>query len=92
MIKPEAFRLLSGEELLRNYRRHPDSPNHLFCSECGSHPFERGYLEQIGGAYVTVNVACLDGVDPRELVSAPVKYLTGLNNNWMNPPAFTGHL
>ena len=49
-------------------------------------------MEQIGGDYVSVNLACLDGVDPRELIDAPLRYFDGRDNNWENPPAETRHL
>jgi hypothetical protein len=34
------------------------------------------------GAYVSVNVACLDDLDPKELIAAPVQFLDGRNDNW----------
>jgi hypothetical protein len=92
IIKPQAFRLLSGEAVLKDYQGHAQGPHHLFCSRCGVRSFERGFLEVIGGEYYTVNVACLDGVDPRALAAAPVNYYDGLNNAWQQRPEFTGHL
>ena len=47
---------------------------------------------EIGGDYVSINVACLDGLDPAELVAAPVRHMDGKNNNWWNPPAESRHL
>ena len=54
--------------------------------------FERGDIPQIGGAYVSVKVNCLDGVDPTELAEAPVHYANGRDNKWWEPPAETRHL
>ena len=56
------------------------------------HPFGRGHLEEIGGDFIAVRVAALDGVTPEELVAAPVQFMDGRNNNWWNPPAETRHL
>jgi hypothetical protein len=55
-------------------------------------PFGRGHIEEIGGDYVSVKLACLDDIDPAELAEAPVRYFDGRANNWWNPPAETRHL
>ena len=55
-------------------------------------PFGRGYIEQIGGAYVSVQLGTLDDVDPQELIDAPVHYSDGRNNAWWNTAAETRHL
>lgn len=44
------------------------------------------------GAYVSVNVAAVDDLDPAELVAGPIQYCDGKNDNWWNPPAETRHL
>lgn len=49
-------------------------------------------MEQIGGAFVSVNIACLDDVDPAMLAALPVQYMDGLHDNWWNPPHETRHL
>ncbi|MDQ1833947.1 GFA family protein [Massilia scottii] len=91
-IKPEAFRLLAGEEQLSDYQFATKSGHHLFCRQCGVRSFGHGYVEEIGGAYVSINVAALDDLTPEELLAVPVKYADGLNNNWWNVPAETRHL
>jgi hypothetical protein len=91
-IKPEAFRLLAGEGELADYQFGSKSAHHKFCKTCGIAAFGHGYIEQIGGAYYSVNLACLDDLDPTELVEAPVKYMDGRHDNWWNAPAETRHL
>ena len=44
------------------------------------------------GDQVAVRVNCLDGVDPQELVDAPVKYFNMRHDDIKTPPAETRHL
>ncbi len=92
LIKPEAFRLLSGEEALSNYKFGSMQGEHLFCRNCGVRSFERGFVEQIGGAYVSVKLNCLDDLDPRELIDAPLRYSNGRDNAWWDVPDEVRHL
>jgi hypothetical protein len=90
--KPEAFRSLGGEQELSGYK--PEAAvNGGFCKHCGVIPY--GFVDKSEwnpAAYVQVNVAALDNLDPAELLAAPVMYCDGRNNNWWNPPAETRHL
>ena len=91
-VKPEDFRLISGADNLTDYQFGTMSGHHRFCKTCGVGAFGDGYIEQIGGAYYSINLACLDDLDPTELAEAPVKYADGRNNNWWNTPKETRHL
>lgn len=91
-IKPDAFRLISGEEAQSDYQFGTLSSHHLFCRHCGVRTFGKGYVEEMGGAYVSISLASLDDVEPAELIEAPVNYSDGRNNAWWNRPAETRHL
>ncbi len=92
LVEPDDFRLLAGEGELSDYRFGSESVHHLFCRSCGIQPFGRGHLEALGGDFYSINLACLDDVDPTELADAPVNYFDGRNNNWQSRPAEIRHL
>ena len=89
---PNAFRLQAGADALSDYQFGSKSAHHLFCRRCGVRPFGRGYVEQLGGDYVSINLAALDDVEPLELIEAPLAYFDGRHDNWQNAPAETRHL
>ncbi|WP_108124093.1 GFA family protein [Saccharospirillum mangrovi] len=91
IIKPENFRLLSGEEALSEYR-FGEVMQHLFCKHCGVRPFGRGELDVLGGQFVSISLACLDNLDPSELAQVPVRFSDGRHDNWLEAPAETRHL
>ncbi|MFC5742206.1 GFA family protein [Dyella tabacisoli] len=92
IVKPEAFRLLAGQDDLTDYQFGTLSMHHLFCRHCGIHSYGSGHLDEVGGAFYSVNVACLDDAPTQALVDAPVRYFDGRNDNWMSVPAETRHL
>ena len=48
--------------------------------------------EQLGGAFVSIQVACLDDVPDEVLVAAPILYQDGRNDAWWQVPAVHKHL
>jgi hypothetical protein len=92
IIKPADFRLLSGDSELGDYQFASKSNHHHFCRHCGVRPFGRGYVEEIGGDYVSIALCTLDDVSPEELVRAPIRYMNGRDYRWDAEPAETRHL
>jgi hypothetical protein len=91
-VKPDAFRVLSGEDNL-SCNTPGGRERTSFCITCGVTPFARiAAAEWNDGESVSVNVACLDDADPQELIDAPVQYMDGLHDNWWAVPAETRHL
>ena len=85
------FRLLAGEQALADYQFGKRSIHHRFCQTCGVRPFSRGTDPKGNPAYA-VRVNCLDGVDPQELINAPVAYFDMRHDKVSPPPAETRHL
>jgi hypothetical protein len=79
VVKPSAFRLLAGAEHLSSYAWGPKISRRFFCKECGVHCYGAGFLEQVGGDYVSVNWNCLDDVD---VGNVKLGYWDGRHNNW----------
>ncbi len=92
IVKADAFRLLQGEDALTDYQFGSNTIHHHFCSHCGVKPFGRGHMDELGGDFYAVNVACLDNATDEELAGAPVTYEDGRNNKWESPPAKSRHL
>lgn len=92
ITKPERLRVRAGEDALADYPPTESPIRHPFCRRCGVRAFSRGHLEELGGDYVSIRVACLDDASPEELLAGPVQYCDGRNDNWWNPPAEVRHL
>ena len=58
--RPEDFRLLAGEEALRDYRFGTRVARNLFCSTCGISAFRRARSDP---DLVDINLRCVEGVD-----------------------------
>ncbi len=93
-VKPEAFRALTGTDELTRHPRHVGAGGPGgFCKHCGVTPYIWvDAAEWNDGACVSICLACLDDLDPAELLEAPVQYFDGLANNWWNEPAEKRHL
>jgi hypothetical protein len=92
-VKPASFRPLQGEQELSAYRPGASQGHGGFCKHCGVIPY--GFVDAAewnDGAYVSINVAALDDLDPADLLTAPVKYMDGRADNWWSPPTETRHL
>ena len=79
IVKPDAFRQLSGEEALGSYQFNSKTTHHPFCKHCGVRPFSHGNLPELGGEYYSVNIHCLEDID---FTSLKVQYWDGRNDNW----------
>ncbi|MFL6713634.1 MAG: GFA family protein [Sulfurifustis sp.] len=93
MTKPVDFRLLTDEKDLGDYQFTEESPNHhFFCKHCGVRMFTRGYVEAIGGDFISVTIATIDNLSDKERAELPVRFMNGRNNDWFSTPAETRHL
>ena len=63
-VSPDRFHLISGDEHLGTYRFGTRLAKHHFCTVCGIHTFTR---PRAAPDLYTVNVRCLEGVDPATL-------------------------
>lgn len=77
-VKPSAFRVVEGQEVLGDYSRTGVDHDH-FCKTCGVRFCVFRDVPEMGGAFYSVNLNCLDGAD---LTGAPVMYLDGRSNTW----------
>jgi len=85
-VKPEAFRLLSDPAAVTDYQCGTLSMHWPFCSRCGVRSYAHGDIPDMGGAFYSVQLACLDDIDDTVLAEAQVVYCNGRDNDWMNPP------
>jgi len=90
-VPAASFRLLAGEQNLRDYQFGNKAIHRMFCAQCGVRPFLRGGDGE-GDEFYAVRVNCLDGVDPRGLINAPVKYFDMQHDDFKSVPAETWHL
>jgi hypothetical protein len=86
MVKPDAFKLMSGKDSVGTYSWGAKSSTRYFCKECGIHCYGAGFLEVLGGDFVSVNLNTLDDVD---LADAKIIYWDGRHDNWMAGPRNT---
>lgn len=80
IIKPAAFTLLAGADSLATYEWGAKISKRRFCKRCGVHVFGGGFLAELGGDFVSVNLSTLDDVDM--LSDGKVVYWDGRHDNW----------
>lgn len=83
IAKPDALRLLAGEDSLSTYEWGGKTSRRFFCKHCGVHVFARGHLKELGGDYTSVNLNALDDLDVSTLKTI---YWDGRHNNWYAGP------
>jgi len=83
ITKPAAFRLLEGAASLTPYIWGGKISTRYFCKRCGVHCYGAGYLEEVGGDYVSINLNTLDDIDPGFLT---FQHWDGRHNNWEAGP------
>lgn len=91
-IKPQAFRLLSGEDALSDYRFGTMQGRNRFCATCGVRTHGDGDVPEIGGPFVSINIATIDNITDEELAALPIGFANGRENDWMNAPKVTSYL
>jgi hypothetical protein len=92
IARADAFRLVQGEDALAKYEFGRHAIQHRFCRHCGVKVFGKGHLDELGGDFYAVSVACLDDASDEDLAAAPVQYEDGRNDRWERQPQETGHL
>lgn len=83
---------MSERKHASNYQFGPREIEHYFCKTCGIQTFARATMEQLGGEFYCVNIACLDDVSDEELANAPITYEDGRDDAWDRAPRVTSYL
>lgn len=91
LIKPTEFRVLAGADNLGDYQFGTKQGHHRFCKHCGIYLYGHGDVPELGGAFVSVRVSCLD-LEPERLAAIAVHYGNGRDNDWASPPKLTSYL
>lgn len=72
-VHEDSFVLLSGENVLSEYRWNMHIARHYFCSECGIYTFHRKRAQP---DHYGINISCLDEYD---FTNVPVRATEGLS-------------
>lgn len=86
IVRPDAFVLRTGEDALAAYAWGAKLGRRMFCRTCGIHCFGPGHLAELGGDYVSVNLLCLDDIDPKDIA---LVHWDGRHDNWEAGPRDT---
>lgn len=78
-VKPDAFRLLAGEDSLSSYECMGKVMKRRFCKHCSVGCFGTGHLAELGGDFVAINLCALDDFD---LSKTELSYWDGRHDNW----------
>lgn len=70
-VAPESFRLMAGEEVLKEYLFNRRAICHQFCSECGVEVFARGEKPD-GSRVIALNVSTIDQIELSKLKMTPI--------------------
>ncbi len=91
-IKPDAFRLISGEDALSDYQFGTKSGYHRFCRHCGIKTYSYANVAELGGEVISIALASLDDATPAELMEGPLRFSNGRDNAWWNAPDDVRHM
>ena len=86
MVKPDQLRLLTPESALGAYVWGAKISTRYFCKTFGIHCFGKGHLAELGGDFASVNLQCLDDVDPATVTTI---HWDGRHDNWEGGPRST---
>ena len=75
--KPGSLKVTEGREHLSGYKT--ASATRHFCKHCGVHLYGDGYVEEIGGDFLAVNLNALDDI---EHSAVKVGFWDGRHDNW----------
>lgn len=90
--KADEVRVRQGQDQLTDYQWGPKHLHHWFCRHCGARPYGTGELEELGGAFYAINLACLDDLSPEEWIAAPAYVMDGRHDEYEREAEVTGHL
>ncbi|HEY6135078.1 MAG TPA: GFA family protein [Rubrivivax sp.] len=93
-VRGDSFKLLTGEEVLSDYRwlppgRFESGLTYRFCSRCGVRLFATGQWAQMGGRFYAIHVPTLDDVVWEKLVAAPLNFIDNAHDRPDRAPADT---
>lgn len=86
IVKPGDFELLAGAENLGRYSWGAKVSTRHFCKTCGVYCYGQGFLAELGGDFVSVNLNCIDGENLHHL---PAVHWDGRHDNWQAGPRTT---
>jgi len=92
MVKPQAFRWTEGESSVGIYKMTDGGSEYYFCKHCGVRLGNKGYVEEIGGDFLSFSVSTIGSIIIEELTKLPIQYMDGHNNDWFNIPKVTSYL